>query len=133
MLAMKLGLEALRSDDQELNREAVEVSVIDADGYRILDRNEVNKQIDRLKPLEVKPVMVSLDEAVLARYEYGGKRYEILVNPDLVDAFKQDHNSGDMDDFLATDEVWHDAKGGDRPTEEAIESTFGTQEINVPK
>ena len=74
--------------------------------------------------------MVSLDEAVLARYEYGGKRYEILVNPDLVDAFKQDHNSVDMDDFLATDEVWHDAKGGDRPTEEAIESTFGTQEIN---
>ena len=51
--AMKLGLEALRNaNDQELNREAVEVSVIDADGYRILDRNEVNKQIDRLKPLE---------------------------------------------------------------------------------
>ena len=35
-----------------------------------------------------------------------------------------------MDDFLATDEVWHDARGGDRPTEEAIESTFGTQEID---
>ena len=51
--AMKLGLEALRNaNDQELNREAVEVSVVDADGYRILDRDEVNKQIDRLKPLE---------------------------------------------------------------------------------
>ena len=50
---MKLGLEALRNaNDQELNREAVEVSVVDADGYRILDRDEVNKQIDRLKPLE---------------------------------------------------------------------------------
>ena len=34
-----------------------------------------------------------------------------------------------IDDFLATDEVWHDAKGGDRPTEDAIESTFGTQDI----
>ena len=51
--AMKLGLEALRNaNDQELNREAVEVSVIDSEGYRILDRSEVNKQIDRLKPLE---------------------------------------------------------------------------------
>jgi len=51
--AMKLGLEALRSaNDTPLNREAVEVTVVDGDGYRVLDRSEVNKQIDRLKPLE---------------------------------------------------------------------------------
>ena len=74
--------------------------------------------------------MVSLDSAVLARWEYGGKRYEILVDPDLVETFRQDPSGVNMDDFLATDEVWHDAKGGDRPTEEAIESTFGTQEID---
>ena len=50
---MKLGLEALRiANDTELNREAVEVTVIDDKGYRVLDRAEVNKQIDRLKPLE---------------------------------------------------------------------------------
>ena len=74
--------------------------------------------------------MVSLDEAVLARYEYGGKRYEILVDPDMVEAFKSDPSGINIDDFLATDEVWHDARGGDRPTEEAIENTFGTQEIS---
>ena len=51
--ALKLGLEALRNaNDQELNREAVEVAVIDSNGYHVLDRKEVNKQIDRLKPLE---------------------------------------------------------------------------------
>jgi 20S proteasome alpha/beta subunit len=51
--AMKMGLEALRSaNDTELNREAVEVVVVDSDGYRILDRGEVTKQLDRLKPLE---------------------------------------------------------------------------------
>jgi hypothetical protein len=51
--AMKMGLEGLRfSNDAELNRDAVEVSVIDSDGFRVLDRSEVNKQIDRLKPLE---------------------------------------------------------------------------------
>ena len=51
--AMKMGLEALRSaNDAELNRDAVEVVVVDGNGYRILDRGEVNKQLDRLKPLE---------------------------------------------------------------------------------
>ena len=73
--------------------------------------------------------MVSLDAAVLARYEYGGKRYEILVDPELVETFRNDSSKINMDDFLATDEVWHDARGGDRPTEEAIESTFETQDI----
>ena len=73
--------------------------------------------------------MVSLDQAVLARLEYGGKRYEILVDPELVEKFKSDSSSVDLDEFLATDEVWHDAKGGDRPTEDAINSTFGTSDM----
>ena len=50
--AMKLGLEALRdANDSELNRDAVEVVVVDKSGYTILNREDVNKQIDRLKPL----------------------------------------------------------------------------------
>ena len=32
--------------------------------------------------------MVSLDDAVLARLEKGGKRYEALVDPDLVEQWK---------------------------------------------
>ena len=73
--------------------------------------------------------MVSLDNAVVARLEKGGKRYEILVDPELVDQFKSDPSSVSLDDLLATDEVWHDAKGGERPTEEKILSTFGTTEL----
>ena len=73
--------------------------------------------------------MVSLDDAVVARLEKGGKRYEILVDPELVDQFKSDPSSVSLDDLLATDEVWHDAKGGERPTEEKILSTFGTTEL----
>jgi ribosome maturation protein SDO1 len=65
--------------------------------------------------------MVSLDDAVLARMEKGGKRYEVLVDPSLVD----------INDFLAMDEVFHDARGGERPTEEAIEATFQTQDIST--
>jgi ribosome maturation protein SDO1 len=73
--------------------------------------------------------MVSLDKAVLARWEFGGKRFEILVDPELVETFREDSSAVNLNDFLATDEVWNDARGGDRPTEEAIESTFGTQDI----
>ena len=73
--------------------------------------------------------MVSLDDAVVARLEKGGKRYEILVDPELVEQFKSDSNSVGLDDLLATDEIWHDARGGERPTEEKILSTFGTTEL----
>ena len=73
--------------------------------------------------------MVSLDDAVLARMEKGGKRYEILVDPDLVDSFKTDANTVKIDEFFAMDEVFHAARGGERPTEEAIQNTFGTQDI----
>lgn len=75
--------------------------------------------------------MVSLDNAVLARMEKGGKRYEVLLNPDLVDAFKSDPGSVDLNAFMAMDEVFHDARGGERPTAEAIENTFGTQDIRT--
>lgn len=73
--------------------------------------------------------MVSLDDSVLARMEKGGKRYELLVDPEMVDDFKNDPDSINIDDFLAMDEVFHDARGGERPTEESIENTFGTQDI----
>ena len=73
--------------------------------------------------------MVSLDDAVLARMEKGGKRYEVLVDPSMVEAYKEDPASVDINDFLAMDEVFHDARGGERPTEEAIQNTFETQDI----
>lgn len=75
--------------------------------------------------------MVSLDDAVLARLEKGGKRYEVLVDPTMVETFKEAPESVDINDFLAMDEVFHDARGGERPTAEAIEKTFATQDIVV--
>jgi len=75
--------------------------------------------------------MVSLDKAVLARLEKGGKRYEVLVDPALVEAFKESPEEVDINDFLAMDEVFHDARGGERPTGEAIENVFGSQDIVV--
>ena len=73
--------------------------------------------------------MVSLDDAVLARLEKGGNRYEILVDPELVDNWKDDPDSVSLDELLAIDEAWSDAKGGDRPTGESLERVFGTTDL----
>ena len=73
--------------------------------------------------------MVSLDDAVTARLERGGSRYEILVDPELVQAWKHDSESVDLSDLLATEDIWSDAKAGDRPTTEALEGAFGTTDL----
>ncbi len=73
--------------------------------------------------------MVSLDDAVIARLEKGGKRYEVLVDPDLAHAWKNDPEDVELEDILATEEVWHDVKNGERPTEEKLMGVFGTLEL----
>ena len=73
--------------------------------------------------------MVSLDDAVLARLEKGGKRYEALVDPDLVEQWKEDSSNIQLDDFMAMDEIFHDARAGERPTEEALMNTFETLDV----
>lgn len=75
--------------------------------------------------------MVSLDDAVLARLEKGGKRYEALVDPDLVDQWKSDSSTINLDDFMAMDEIFHDARAGERPTEEALMNTFQTLDVET--
>lgn len=75
--------------------------------------------------------MVSLDDAVLARFEYGGKRFEILIDPTLVETFRDNPESVELDEILATDEVWIDARGGERPTSEQLVNAFGSDELFV--
>ncbi len=48
---IKMGLEALReSIEAKLNKEAVEIAVVDGDGYRVLSREETIAHIEKLKP-----------------------------------------------------------------------------------
>ena len=73
--------------------------------------------------------MVSLDDAVLARLEKSGKRFEILADPDLVEKWKSDNSSVELDDLLAMDEVFHDARGGERVPDELKLEVFGSIDI----
>ena len=47
--AIKLGLEALRSSlDDDLNKNAVQIAVLNKDGFRLMDQEETIGHIDKL-------------------------------------------------------------------------------------
>ena len=123
----------LRKDS---NPETVEIGCVDKGGYVKLGKRRdseapkqtiLNSHYDKASASS--EAMVSLDDAVLARLEKGGSRYEILVDPDLVESWKEDNDSVELGELLAIEEVWSDARAGERPTGESLEKTFGTTEI----
>jgi ribosome maturation protein SDO1 len=70
--------------------------------------------------------MISLDEAVTARLESHGQRFEVLVDPDAALAMKRGEFDGDLEEVIAAEDVFEDASRGDRPPESALEEVFGT-------
>ncbi|WP_411963267.1 ribosome assembly factor SBDS [Haloferax sp. YSMS24] len=70
--------------------------------------------------------MISLDEAVTARLESHGARFEVLIDPDAALAIKRDEFEGDLEDVIAAEDVFEDASRGDRPAETDLEKVFGT-------
>ncbi|MBX0293749.1 ribosome assembly factor SBDS [Haloarcula nitratireducens] len=70
--------------------------------------------------------MISLDEAVTARLESHGQRFEVLVDPDAALAMKRGEFEGELEDVIAAEDVFEDASHGDRPPEESLEEVFGT-------
>jgi ribosome maturation protein SDO1 len=70
--------------------------------------------------------MISLDEAVTARLESHGQRFEVLVDPDAALAIKRGEFDGDLEDVIAAEDVFEDASRGDRPPEKSLEEVFGT-------
>jgi len=69
--------------------------------------------------------MVNLDDAVTARLEYYGEHFEILVDPDLASDFKRGQDLN-VEDILVVEEIFKDAKKGDKSSEEAMMKAFQT-------
>lgn len=72
--------------------------------------------------------MVKVDDAVIARWETQGSRFEVLVDPQAVQDLK-DGKAVDLSDKLALDQVFKDAKKGDKISEEHLEKTFRTRNL----
>jgi ribosome maturation protein SDO1 len=73
--------------------------------------------------------MVKLEEAVTARIEKNGEKFEILVDPDLALKLKKGE-SVSFNDLLAIDTVFKDAAKGSTQSPEVLNTAFGTTEIN---
>jgi ribosome maturation protein SDO1 len=72
--------------------------------------------------------MVTLEDAVIARLEYYGEHFEILVDPELAADFKRGKEI-ELDEILAVEEVFKDAKKGDKASEEAMLKAFNSTDI----
>jgi Predicted exosome subunit len=70
--------------------------------------------------------MVSLEDAVIARLESHGERFEVLVDPDLAAEFRREDSDVSVEDVLAVQEVFRDARKGDKASEEAMRKVFET-------
>ncbi|MFV9676158.1 MAG: ribosome assembly factor SBDS [Methanosarcinales archaeon] len=72
--------------------------------------------------------MVSLDKAVIARYKHGKNIFEVLVDPEKVDAVKTG-DCVDMADVLAAEEIFEDVSKGDKATEGDLMTVFSTTDV----
>lgn len=71
--------------------------------------------------------MISLDDAVTAKYKYQGEHFEILVDPKKAQEFK---GGNEADDFLATNFIFKDADKGDKASPDSLKKAFGTDNVN---
>jgi ribosome maturation protein SDO1 len=72
--------------------------------------------------------MVTVEDAVVARWDTQGSRFEVLVDPAAVQDLKDGKNV-DLRDKLALDQVFKDAKKGDKISEEHLERIFHTRDL----
>jgi len=74
--------------------------------------------------------MVNIDEAIIARLESHGEKFEILVDADLAADFKNPEKEDvDIEDVLAVEDIFKDAKKGDTASDEAMNKVFETTDV----
>jgi len=73
-------------------------------------------------------LMVSLDRAIIASYEKEGKRFELYVDPDAAYAFVE-RRKPDVKNILVAEEIYEDAKKGEKAKATDVQKAFGTTDI----
>ena len=72
--------------------------------------------------------MVSLEDSVTARFETGGNRFEILIDPQAAQDYKEGEEV-DWEEAIAADGIWSDSSKGDRAPEKLVNDTFGSLDL----
>ncbi|MEC7135643.1 MAG: ribosome assembly factor SBDS, partial [Candidatus Thermoplasmatota archaeon] len=67
-------------------------------------------------------------DAVIARLESGGHRFEILIDPNEAQSYKEGDEI-DWEDSIAVDGVWADSAKGERSPENILDEFFGSSDL----
>ncbi|RLG20198.1 ribosome assembly factor SBDS [Candidatus Micrarchaeota archaeon] len=73
--------------------------------------------------------MSSLENAIIAHLDAQGEHFELLVDPDLAYMYKTGKKT-DLVNVLIVEEVFKDAKKGDRHKNETLQKVFKSTDIN---
>lgn len=72
--------------------------------------------------------MGGIENTIVARLEKHGEKFELLVDPKLSYEYKTGQKK-DLNNVLCFEEVFKDARKGERQTSTAIKKVFGTEDI----
>ncbi len=72
--------------------------------------------------------MVTLDKAIMATYDKEGEHFEVYVDPDKAYQYLEGSKK-DLKNILVVEEVFRDAKKGDRAKSGALQKAFGTTDL----
>jgi ribosome maturation protein SDO1 len=72
--------------------------------------------------------MVTLEDAVIIRFKTRGETYELYVDADKALEYKSG-GEVDLDEVLAVDHVFKDAKTGEKASEEHLKELFGVDNV----
>lgn len=75
-------------------------------------------------------LMVTVNEAIIARLDKDGKHFEVLVDPELAYALKEGKTVS-IQKMLAVNQIFKDAKKGERASESEIISVFNIDDVEL--
>jgi len=74
--------------------------------------------------------MVTVDEAVIAKFDKDGKHFEVLVDPELAYQLKEGKTIS-IQKMLAVNQIFKDAKKGERASESDIQNVFKMNDVEL--
>ena len=79
------------------------------------------------KPERQRSTRREADDAVVARWDHEGSRFEVLVDPIAVQEVR-DGKTVDLRDRLSSEHIYRDARRGDKISEEHLQKVFHTSD-----
>lgn len=72
--------------------------------------------------------MVSVEDAIIARLDSHGETFEVLIDPDVARILREGEDV-ELSEYMAIEDIFRDAKKGDRASAEKMEEVFGTTNV----